>query len=167
MDPERYPIKLKRDLRVSSPQPLFRALADLLEEHGFQVRPKQSPELEAGALPGTATFTGRLLGLRDSTTKPGMRWQGAAAAVVGVAGMGVMAVLLATVESVDILFPILGLVVGAVLTATGLGKLLGTPQRLRRLVDVRMEGESYQAGATRATSGNLEPAGSRSLRPWP
>ena len=159
MEPESYPTKLKRDLRASSPQPLFRALADLLEESGFQVRPKQTPELEAGALPGTATFKGRLLGVRDFTEGGGRRRRGLSIAGAGVAVVAVMAGLLAGVQSLDIIFPMLGMVAGAIVLATGLGQIRETSQRLRRLVDIQLEGESYQAGATRATPTGVEPAG--------
>ncbi len=159
MEPESYPTKLKRDLRASSPQPLFRALADLLEESGFQVRPKRTPELEAGALPGTATFRGRLLGVLDFTEGSGSRGRGLRLAGAGVAVVAVMAGLLVGAPALDIVFPILGMVAGAVLLATGLGRLRETSQRLRRLVDIHLEGESYQAGATRGSPAGGEPSG--------
>ena len=153
MEPESYPIKLKRDLRVSSPQPLYRALADLLEEQRFQVRPKQPPVLEAGVLSGTATFSARLLGVRDLPPEAGGRPGAVALLAAGAALIAAMASLL--VASVDVLFPVLGMVGGAVLEVMGLGRLRVKRRPLRRLLDLRLEGESYHAGATKAAEGGV------------
>ena len=110
MDLESYPTKLKRDLRVSSPQPLFRALADLLEESGFRLHSSEVPELKVGALPGTATFNGRLLGVRDSTERSGKGGAGIPLIAFGGIIIAVMVVLLAAVDSLDAIFPVLGMV---------------------------------------------------------
>jgi hypothetical protein len=155
MELESYPTKLKRDLRVSSPQPLFRALADLLEESGFRLHSSEAPELEVGALPGTATFKGRLLGVRDSTERSGKGGAGIPLIAFGGIIIAVMVVLLAAVDSLDAIFPVLGMMAGGILLASGLGRLREPQHRIRRLVHIQMEGESYQAGATRASSGGL------------
>jgi hypothetical protein len=151
MDPELFPTKLKRDLRVASPQPLYRALQDFLEEQGFHVDPKQPPTMEVGALPGTATFLGRLLGVQDFTQGTPNRGRSAAMLLSGSGIAVAMVVLLVLSVTSDAFFPSLGLVVGGILGATGAGQLRAKPQRLRRLVEVYLEGESYHASAARAT----------------
>ncbi len=159
MDPALFPTKLKRDLRVASPQPLYRALQDFLEEQGFHVDPKQPPAMEASALPGTATFLGRLLGIQDFTQGTPNRGRGAAMLLSGIGIAVAMVALLVLNVTSDALFPSLGLVVGGILAATGTGQLRTKPQRLRRLVDVYLEGESYHSGAARATQSTGDPIG--------
>jgi hypothetical protein len=77
----------------------------------------------------------------------------------GVGITAAMIVLLVLSITPDALFPSLGLVVGGILGLTGAGQLRAKPQYLRRLVDVYLEGESYHAGAARATQSAAEPAG--------
>ena len=159
MEPESYPTKLKRDLRVSSPQPVYRALADLLEEQGFRVHEAEPPELVAGALAGTATFTGHLLGTHDFESPGAWRPLGMALIASGAVAMGVCAGLVIVNADLDNFLLVLGILAGVVLGGVGLGRLREPGRHLRRVVEVRLEGESYQAGASHSSSGTVEGQG--------
>ena len=145
LDTESFPIKIKHDLRVSSPQPVYRAVADLLEEQGLRVVHSEAPEPVAGALPGTASFKGRLVGVRDiPSDQP--QWARTAFLAAGVALIVVSSILIFV--SSQIFISLLGVVAGLVLAGLGIGQSRKSGQRLRHLVEIRMEGESYQAGAS-------------------
>ena len=156
MDAERYPIKLKRDLRVSSPQPVYRALCDLLDDAGYRVHQTEAPEMVPGALPGTATFRGSVVGTLDFTTSGEHRTRAGLLIVAGLALMGVCGGLMIANADLDNFVLILGILAGIILGGMGLGQMKEGDQRLRQVVDVRMEGESYQAGASRQAPGPAE-----------
>jgi hypothetical protein len=142
-------VKLKRDMRVAAPQPVYRAVADVLEQEGYRVFDEEAPALASAALPGTATFHARLVAVRDSTTSIGSRqgvWLLAAGALM------IVAIMVLIMMGVNDRFVLSALMLPAVvLGGMGLGRLGQQQRSLRHLIDVRMEGESYSAGATRAT----------------
>ena len=146
LDLESFPIKIKRDLRVSSPQPVYRAVADLLEERDFRVVQSEAPEPVAGALPGTASFKGRLIGVRDIPSSRPLR--ASAAFLAGGTALIVLSSILIFVSS-QVFISLLSIAAGLVLIGLGIAQFRDSGQRLRHLVEIRMEGESYQAGASR------------------
>ncbi|MBM3940160.1 MAG: hypothetical protein FJ318_04580 [SAR202 cluster bacterium] len=145
-----YPVKLKRDMRVAAPQPVYRAVADVLEQEGFRVFDEQPPTLTNAALPGTATFRARLLAVRDFSVSVGSRegvWLLAAAALM------VVAVVVLIIIGITDRFVISALMLPAiVLGGLGLGRMQQQQQMTRHLIEVRMEGESYSAGASRSAA---------------
>lgn len=149
METKPFPTKLKRDLRISSPQPLYRALQDFLEQLGFQVYPKQAPELRPGALSGTADFFGQLYAIQDSELNASGRSKSTGLIAIGIMLIVAMLGLIQIAFLPDLLLPILGLLVGTILIITGAGQFRSSPRTVRRIVNIYLEGESYQAGATR------------------
>ena len=148
MDQESFPFKAKRDLRVAAPQPLFRAITDLLDERGFRVVSSEPPELVAGALPGTASFTGYLLGVKDAAVSKLRHLRAGTFLAVGLALTGASVSLIARNSAIDGFFLFLGTAVGAILVLLGIGQLRDLAGQVRHVVEVRLEGESYQAGAS-------------------
>ena len=148
MDQENYPFRVKRDLRAGAPQPLFRAITDLLDERGFRVVSSEPPELMPGALPGTASFKGYVLGVKDDTVSKLRHLRAGAFLAVGLALAGVGLFLLGLNLVVDRFFLLLGSAVGVILALLGIGQFRELANQMRHVVEVRLEGESYQAGAS-------------------
>lgn len=144
-----YPVKITRDLRIGAPQPFYRAIADLLEAHGFRVSQDAAPAMASAALPGTATFHARLTAMRDARA-PRTADRGA----YGLLGGGivlVLAILVLVIFGVTDRFVVSALLLPAVvLGGMGLGRLGRAARPVRHLVEVRLEGESYVAGAVRS-----------------
>jgi len=151
METKLFPTKVTRDLRISSPQPLYRALQDFLEQYGFQVYPKQPPELRPGALSGTANFFGQLYAIRDSELKVSGRNKSIGIVTIGIILIIAMFGLIQSALLSDLLLPILGFLVGSILIITGAGQFRSNHRTIRHIVNIYLEGESYQAGATRGT----------------
>lgn len=144
-----YPVKIKRDLRVGAPQPFYRAIADLLEAHGFRVTPDAAPAMTSAALPGTATFRARLTALRDARAPRAK--DRSAYGLLGGGIMLVLVILVLVVIGVTDRFIISALLLPAVVVGgMGLARLGRAPPLVRHIVEVRLEGESYAAGAVRS-----------------
>jgi hypothetical protein len=156
MDAERYPIKLKRDLRVSSPQPVYRALSDLLEEEGYRVLQTDALELMPGALPGTATFRGSVLGTLDFTVGGKRAASAGLLIVAGLTLLGVCGGLMIAHANLGNFILILGILAGIILGGMGLGQVKEGDSRLRQVVGMHIEGESYQGGASSQPPGPTE-----------
>ena len=130
------------------PQPLFRVITDLLDERGFRVVSSAPPELVPGALPGTASFKGYVLCVKDDTVSKLRHLRAEAFLAVGLALAGVGLFLLGLNLVADRFFLLLGFTVGVILALLGIGQFRELADQMRHVVEVRPEGESYQAGAS-------------------
>ena len=150
MDLESFPFKVKRDLRVASPQPLFRSITDLLEERSFRLVQSEPPELVPGALPGTASFKAYLVGIQDFTANGAQYLRAGLFLAIGLVVIGAFSTLMVVSAAIDNFLLLLGVLAGVILGGLGIGQIRELRQRVRHLVEVRLEGESYQAGASTA-----------------
>ena len=154
MEQQNFPSTAKHDLRVASPQPLVRSMADLLENGEFRLVRFEKPELIPGALPGTATFQAYLLGIHDFTPRKARYIIPGSLLALGIAIILGIAAILAQGAQFDGFLLILGLGVGLILTGFGISKFRDARHVIRHLIDIRFEGESYKAEASTST-GNI------------
>jgi hypothetical protein len=156
VEQQNFPLIAKHDLRVASPQPLFRSMADLLENGEFQLVQIEKPELIPGALPGTASFQAYLLGIHDFAPKntryvlPGLLMALGISIILGIA------TIVGREVNFDGFLLILTLGLGLIMTGLGVNKIRNVGRRIRHLIDIRFEGESYKAEASTSTQ-NISP----------
>lgn len=147
LDISKCPLKHRWDFRTGSPQRVFRAISDALEDTGYAIEESQPPELKSSPITDTATFTAEAIGRKRGFASIWYVVEGMI--LVGVSVWGAIYVIAAKPDypfTINIMPAILLAILLVVIFALGLA-LISVRKWVFIRVFVRLEGEAYKAAA--------------------
>lgn len=150
----KYPLKHKWDFRTGSPQRVYRAISDALEDIGYDIEESQPPELKSSPITDTATFLAEVIARKKEFASIRMVILGICLILIGVMGI-YKAVLLAIpifthiikdleIDWTPIILSAIWWVVAFPIIAYGISLISAFSQKR---VLVRIEGEVYKAAS--------------------